>query len=38
MKTKFNSNNKLPLKKMVEIPSIVVSAIFYENYKYKNEK
>ena len=40
MKIKFNSNNKQPLKKMVEIPSmaIVVSAIFYENYKYKNKK
>ena len=36
MKTKFNSNHKLPLNKMVETPTItiVVRAIFLENNKY----
>ena len=36
MKIKFNSDVKLPLYKMIEIPSmiIVVIAIFYENNKF----
>ena len=36
MKIKFNSDDKLPLKKTVEIPTItiVVTAIFLENNKY----
>ena len=36
MKIKFNSNGKLPLNKMKEIPSmiIIVWAIFYENNKH----
>ena len=36
MKIKFNLDDKLPLNKMVEIPSmaIVVRAIFYENNIY----
>ena len=35
MKMKFNSNDKLPLNKMTEIPSmiIVVRTIFHENSK-----
>ena len=36
MKIKFNSDDDLPLNKMIEIPSmiIVVMAIFYEYNKY----
>ena len=36
MKIKFNSGDKLPLNKMVEIPSmvVVVRAVFHENNKY----
>ena len=36
MKTKFNSDDKLPLNKTTEIPSmiIVVRAAFHENNKY----
>ena len=36
MKIKFNSDDKLPLNKTIEIPSMitVVSAIFLENNKY----
>ena len=36
MKTKFNSDNELRLKKTIEIPAmtIVVRAIFHENNKY----
>ena len=36
MKIKFNSDDELPLTKMVEIPSmiIVVTAVFHENKKY----
>ena len=36
MKTKFNSDNQLPLNKAIEIPNmaIVAEAIFYENNKY----
>ena len=36
MKIKFNSDDKLPLTKTVEIPTIttVVRAIFLENSKY----
>ena len=36
MKVKSNSNDELPLKKMIEIPSmlIVVGAVFHENNKY----
>ena len=36
MKIKFDSDDKLPLKKTIEIPVmvIVVRAIFYENNKY----
>ena len=36
MKTKFNSDDKLPLNKTIEIPSmiIVVRAAFHENNKY----
>ena len=36
MKTKFNSDNKLPLNKTIEIPTmaIVVRAVFHENNKY----
>ena len=36
MKIKFNSDDELPLNKMMQIPSmaIVVRAIFLENNKY----
>ena len=36
MKIKFNLDDKLPLNKMIEIPSmiIVVRAVFYENNKH----
>ena len=36
MKTKFNSDDKLPPNKAIEIPimTIVVSAVFHENNKY----
>ena len=36
MKVKFNSDGKIPLNKMIEIPNmiIVVRAVFYENNKY----
>ena len=36
MKIKFNSEDKLPLNKLIEIPSmiIVVRAVFFENNKY----
>ena len=36
MKTKFNSDDELPLNKMIEIPRmvIVVRAVFRENNKY----
>ena len=36
MKTKFNSDDELPLNKMIEIASliIVVRAVFPENNKY----
>ena len=36
MKIKFNSDDELPLNKMIEIPSmiIVVKAVFHENNKY----
>ena len=36
MKTKFNSDDELPLKKMIEIPSMImaVRAIFLEKNKY----
>ena len=36
MKIKFNSNDKLPLNKTIEIPSIIIvdRAIFLENNKY----
>ena len=36
MKIKFNSDDELPLNKMIEIPSmiIVVRAVFHENNKY----
>ena len=36
MKIKFNSDDKLPLNKTIEIPSmiIVVRAVFHENNKY----
>ena len=36
MKIKFNSDNELPLNKMIEIPNmiIVVGAVFHENNKY----
>ena len=36
MKIKFNSDDKLPLNKMIEIPNIiiVVRAVFHENNKY----
>ena len=36
MKIKFNSDNELPLNKMIEIPTItiVVRVVFLENYKY----
>ena len=39
MKIKFNSDDELPLNKMIEIPSmaIVVRAIFYENKKYYSQ-
>ena len=35
MKTKFNSDDELPLNKAIEIPSmtIVVRAVFHENNK-----
>ena len=36
MKTKFNSDDELPLNKTVEIPTItiVARAVFHENNKY----
>ena len=36
MKTKFDSDDNLPLNKMIEIPiaTIVVRAVFHENNKY----
>ena len=36
VKIKFNSDDKLPLNRMIEIPSmvIVVRAVFLENNKY----
>ena len=36
MKNKFNSDDKLPVNKMIEIPSmtIVVRAVFHKNNKY----
>ena len=36
MKIKFNSDDELPLNKMIEIPRqiIVVRAVFHENNKY----
>ena len=36
MKIKFNSDDELPLNKMIEIPSmiIVVRAVFHKNNKY----
>ena len=36
MKTKFSLDDKLPLNKTIEIPSmiIVVRAVFHENIKY----
>ena len=36
MKTKFNTDDMLPLNKMIESPtmSIVVRAVFHENNKY----
>ena len=36
MKVKFNSDDKLPLNKAIEIPSmiVVVRAVFHENNKY----
>ena len=36
MKIKFNSDDKLPLNKRIEIPSmtIVVRAVFHKNKKY----
>ena len=39
MKIKFNSDDKLPLNKTIEIPSmiIVVRAVFHENNKYYSQ-
>ena len=39
MKIKFNSDDELPLNKLIEIPSmtIVVRVIFYENSRYNPE-
>ena len=39
MKVKFNSDDQLPLNKMIEIPSmiIVVRAAFHKNNKYYPE-
>ena len=36
MKVKFNSDDKIPLNKTIEIPNmiIVVRAVFFENNKY----
>ena len=36
MKVKFNSDDELPLNKMIKFPSmtIIVAAIFHENNKY----
>ena len=36
MKIKFNSDDELPLNKMIEIPSmiIIVRAVYHENNKY----
>ena len=35
MKIKFNSDDELPLNKMIEIPSMTtVRGIFFENNKY----
>ena len=39
MKIKFNSDNKLPLNKMVEIPTItiVIRTVFLKNNKYYSQ-
>ena len=39
MKIKFNSDDKLPLNKTIEIPTItqVVRAIFFKNNKYYSQ-
>ena len=39
MKIKFNSDNKLPLDKMVEIPTItiVIRTVFLKNNKYYSQ-
>ena len=34
MKIKFNSDDKMPLNKMVEIPRMIIVAIFLEKSKY----
>ena len=36
MEIKFNSENELPLNKMIEIPSIIIvfRAVFYENIRF----
>ena len=35
MKIKFNSNDKLPLNKTIEVPSMIIGvrAVFHENNK-----
>ena len=39
MKTKFNSDDNLPLNKIIEIPimRIVFRAVFHENNKYYSQ-
>ena len=37
MKIKFNSDDKLPLNKMVKIPRMIIVAIFLENSKYYSQ-
>ena len=36
MKIKFNSDNEVPINKMIEIPTmtVVVRAVFHDNNKY----
>ena len=39
MKTKFNSDDELPLNKTIEIPTIIIAvrAVFHENNKYYSQ-
>ena len=39
MKTKFNSDDELPLNKTIEIPTVIIAvrAVFHENNKYYSQ-